>query len=366
MLTVLIGFCILAVIEIIYGQARIRLEKERIAMLEETQQSVQTLRDEWDQTKEPDQSVGNVAVDTESGADLSAKDGSSVPDQVSVNTGDSGGLASADTTDSTGHMTISANNLVAEENYDMQIVFLGDSILDSDRDNEGVAALISKACNAKVYNMAMGGTTAALLPDERYDYDHWTSRGLLGVVNAILGNIGPELFEGYKAGEILKTCDFSQTDYFVIEYGINDFFSGIVKSRYLADGSTLAVSAPNTYFGALTQAVDMLHTAFPAAKIMIITPHYCQIFQGETFMGDAYSLNGGQGALIEYYHIAINAYEACKDKNVILYDTFENSGIDAYTADEYLEDGVHLTAAGRRVYADYAARLINSDFRREE
>ena len=34
LLTVLIGFCILAIIEIIYGQAQMRVEKERLALEE--------------------------------------------------------------------------------------------------------------------------------------------------------------------------------------------------------------------------------------------------------------------------------------------------------------------------------------------
>ena len=33
-------------------------------------------------------------------------------------------------------------------------------------------------------------------------------------------------------------------------------------------------------------------------------------------------------------------------------------GIDGYTAEEYLEDGVHLTEAGRQLYADALAKII--------
>ena len=42
------------------------------------------------------------------------------------------------------------------------------------------------------------------------------------------------------------------------------------------------------------------------------------------------------------------------------------SGIDAYTAEKYLEDGIHLSAEGRKQYADYAIRLIMGDFYPEE
>ena len=46
LLVVLIGFCILAIIEILYGQAQIRMERERLAMEEDNHQAVQELKEE--------------------------------------------------------------------------------------------------------------------------------------------------------------------------------------------------------------------------------------------------------------------------------------------------------------------------------
>ena len=83
-------------------------------------------------------------------------------------------------------------------------------------------------------------------------------------------------------------------------------------------------------------------------------------------MGDAYSLNYGYGTLVEFSRCTGYVYEQNKEKNVMLYNAMEESGIDAYTADKYLEDGIHLTAEGRKVYADYAIRLIMGDFYPEE
>lgn len=367
LLTVLIGFCILAIIEILYGQAQIRVEKERLALEEENHQTVQELKDEWNQLKsgpnvgtesakeageeqkgsqaEPEKTLTN----TESGEDNS---GTSEPASVSANseTGEGGEQAAQD-----------------EKQYDMQIVFMGDSIIDSDREEGGVAALISDACNAKVYNMAMGGTTAALLPGEVADFSKWESRGLLGVVNAILGNISADIFEGYRAGEILKECDFGKTDYFVIEYGINDFLSGkIAQSRYLADGGTIGVDSEHTYTGALETAVHLLRERFPDAKILLIAPHYCQIFSGDTFLGDSYSLNYGYGTMVDFARGAGYVADQHKGDNVIFFNAMEESGIDAYSADKCLEDGVHLTAEGRKTYVEYAIRLIKADFYPEE
>ena len=73
----------------------------------------------------------------------------------------------------------------------------------------------------------MGGTTAALTTYEKSTYEEWSSRCLQGVVHAICGNVDAKILDGHRAGEVFAMCDFSNTDYFVIEYGMNDFLSGI-------------------------------------------------------------------------------------------------------------------------------------------
>ncbi len=353
LLTVLIGFCILALIEIAYGHAQMKVEKERLALEESNNQAVQELQKEWNQLKE------GVSVVTD--------------DETSEQAVSGGDKADAEQTKvvekTEGKEAEEADEDLPDENqdYDMQIVILGDSIMDNDRSESGVAAIIGEQCNAKVYNMAMGGTTAALMPTEQYNYATWDSRCLLGVVNAILGNINTEIFDDYEAGKILKECDFSKTDYFILEYGVNDFLTGqIPQSRYLENGDTLAVDAVHTYTGALENAVMLLQDNFPDAKIMLIAPHYCQIYNGTTFVGDGYSVDYGFGPLINFARGTGYVYEQHKDENVIFYNAFEESGINAETADDYLEDGVHMTPLGSRAYAEYAARLINADFRPEE
>lgn len=362
LLTVLIGFCILAIIEILYGQAQIRVEKERLALEEENHQTVQELKAEWNQLKGAP-SVGSESAEKAAGGQSTVGE-TNKAEKILENTQEKQEKNQADVSDNSLVAAVPAEN---EKQYDMQIVFLGDSIIDSDREYGGVASLISSACNAKVYNMAMGGTTAAMLPGEDNDFPTWDSRSLMGVVNAILGNIDSGIFEGYRAGEILKECDFSKTDYFVIEYGVNDFLTGqIYQSKYIEGGGELGVDTLHTYAGALDAAVTQLHRAFPDAGILIVSPHYCQFYNGETFVGDAYSLNYGYGTLVDFARTAGYVAEQYKEDHVFFYNAMEQSGIDAYTADKYLLDGVHLTAEGRISYAEYASRLIKADFYPEE
>lgn len=355
--TVLIGFCILAIIEILYGQARIRTEKERPALEEENYRTVRQLKEDREDLKSSSdvntESAGIMDEDRSSGTE---------PDKAPINTEDGSSNA------------VSVQNPESEEpaetdtKYAMQIVVMGDSIMADQRENNGdVPTLIGQACNAKVYNMAIGGTTAALLTDEQYNYENWTSIGLLGVVNAIVGNIDGSVFEGYETWNVLNECDFSETDYFVIEYGINDFTSrDIIQSRYLADGVVLDIDEPHTYVGALQGAVKMLHDYFPDAKVLLVPPHYCEFFDGGVFVGNSYSLNYGNGSLIDFFGTASYVANEHREDNVLFFNTILDSEIDAYSADEMLEDGVHLSNLGRRVYADHIADRINRDFYREE
>lgn len=362
LLCVMTGFCVLALIEIVYGQAQLKLERERIALEEKNARALQALQ------QNPEDAHG---VDAAQAVPESENTPAGTADMMELTAVDTGKTNETEAADGTTGADAAENGdaaAVAQEDdeYDMQIVFMGDSILDNTRENDGIAYLVSQNCNARVYNLSMGGTTAGLAKYETGQHEKWESRCLLGVVNAILGRIDPSIFDDYTAGQLMKTCDFSKTDYFVIEYGINDFLSQIPATRYLADGAVREEDNAHTYGGALDEAVLALRDSFPDAKIILIAPHYCQFFSGDVFIGDGYSLNFGYGTLIEYARACGYVYEQHDYDNVLLYNAFEDSGIDAYTADDYLEDGIHLTAQGRRKYADDLTRMIMTDFYPEE
>ena len=356
LLVILIGFCILAIIEIVYGQAQMKVERERLVLEEQNRQTVEELKEEWRKLQDGT-SVVTAQEETEPVA--SSQDQPEQPAKV-VEQKKPQAQGNQNETET---QTQEKDN----RNYDMQIVILGDSIMDGDRTESGAADIISQQLNAKVYNMSMGGTTAALMPNEQYNFATWDSRCLLGVVNAIVGNINTDIFDNYAAGDVLKSCDFDKTDYFIIEYGVNDFLTGqIPNSRYLEGGDTLAIDSTHTYTGALEDAISRLKTRFPDACIMVCAPHYCQVFSGTTFIGDGYSLDYGYGPLINFARGAGYVAEEYKEEGVIFFNAFEESGIDADTADDYLEDGVHMTPLGARVYAEKMAGILYRDFYPEE
>lgn len=232
----------------------------------------------------------------------------------------------------------------------LQIVFLGDSILDGYRNETGIAYLTGVYCDADVYNLAMGGTTAALTTYENADYKQWTSRSMQGVVHAICGDVDAGILEGYTAADVFPKCDFSKTDYFVIEYGMNDFLSGIPlndEDDYYDE---------YTYVGALRIAVQSLRSEFPDAQIVLCSPNYAQFWGKDgAYLGDGNMVNNGGGTLVEYYRVCGNV---SADMNTLFLNAYEGIGLDTYSADEYLEDGIHLSEKGRQKYAEKLSKII--------
>ena len=234
---------------------------------------------------------------------------------------------------------------------ELQIVFLGDSIFDNNRDGTGIPYLTAEQCNADFYNLAIAGTCASIEMDEQYENERWTSRSLVGIVKAMTGEITTGVFEGTRAKELLDNpdIDFSKTDYFVIEYGLNDFF----KATPLANEDNEFDF--RTYVGALRYAVSNLGSYADDATIILCCPNYAQFFDGNRFIGDGNTLNTGYGTLFDYKGLC----QYVANENQLEYlDAYLDLGINGYTAEELLEDGVHLTMKGRQKYADALAHMI--------
>lgn len=233
----------------------------------------------------------------------------------------------------------------------LQLVFLGDSIFDNNRDGTGVPFLTAEQCEADVFNLAIGGTSATIEVGESTEWDKWTSRGLCGVVNAMTKKVSTSLFEGTRTKEILDNpkIDFSQTDYFIVEYGTNDFF------RAVRQNDPDNIFNLYTYAGALRYAIVNLSELAPDATIILCSPCYAQFFHDGFMIGDGNITNSGNGTLFDYKGTC-NAI--ANEMQVEFFNAYQDLGIDGTTAEDYLEDGVHLTEAGRRLYADELAHRI--------
>lgn len=241
------------------------------------------------------------------------------------------------------------------ESYDdsrLQIVFMGDSIFASNNgDGTSIPERTAALCDANFYNLAIAGRTAAVLGDEQFSWEEWESTGLLGIVYAVTGNISTDVFEGIAVKTILDDpyVDFSKTDYFVIEYGTNDFLNAVPLTYESWD------THARTYVGALGDAVSALKNYASDATIILCSPMYAQFFNENWMIGDGYSVNNGYGTLFDYKG---KCEYVANEKQVLFFNAYQDLNITSYTADEYLEDGIHLTDAGRQLYADTLSRII--------
>ncbi|MCM1125264.1 MAG: SGNH/GDSL hydrolase family protein [Lachnospiraceae bacterium] len=241
------------------------------------------------------------------------------------------------------------------EPYDdgrLQIVFMGDSIFASNNgDGTSIPERTAALCDANFYNLAIAGRTAAVLKDEQFSWEEWESTGLLGIVYAVTGNIPTDIFEGHNVKAILDNpdVDFSKTDYFVIEYGTNDFLSGVPLDSESRDDHA------RTYVGALRDAVSALKRFSPDATIVLCSPMYAQFFDGSWMIGDGNVTNNGYGTLFDYKG---KCEYVANEQQTLFFNAYQDLNITGYTAEEYLEDGVHLTDSGRQLYSDTLSRII--------
>lgn len=233
-----------------------------------------------------------------------------------------------------------------------QIVFMGDSVFDMARDGTGVPYLTAEQLDFNVVNLAIGGSRATIEQDEEPEVENWTSKSLNGLIFYMQGKVGIELFEGTNAKSRLedKTIDWSKTDYFVIEYGINDFLSHTPlddeSSRYNV----------KTYVGALRLAIDHLKEVAPDAQIILCTPHYIEIYgAGGVLIGDANMLHNGYGTLFDY---AGKVQYMAGEQEVWCFDAFRELDLSSVNIANYSDDGIHLNEAGRKRYADLLAEFI--------
>ena len=226
----------------------------------------------------------------------------------------------------------------------LNIVVFGDSIWDMDRSETGIAAQLADYMDANVYNCAIGGTRATLKPGESdVNYDTWDSTSLTGMAYVMRGLVSTNFLEGYPAGGVIRNVNPAEVDYYIIAYGLNDYFSG---APIAVDGGD--TYDPHGYTGALYNAMELLKAASPNAQFLLISPTYCQFYENGYMVTDSNMKNYGEGTLTDYANACRNVAEM---SNTLYIDAYSTMGINIYTAEEYLEDGVHLTEAGRTLYA---------------
>lgn len=230
---------------------------------------------------------------------------------------------------------------ILQEGGVTKVLVLGDSIWGNDRDETGVAARVEYymeklGYKTKVYNAAVGGTRATIdYDDSEWTYGPGSDNSLGKMISILSGNTDVEQLQGIAAYEVMKEAiaDKDDIDLVILAYGMNDFLCQVElnnSDRYWVGFGT-----------ALNEGVSGATLACPHAQVMIVAPSYASYFSIPV-------QNMGEKALYNYASVAC---DIAKKRNTLCVDAYNNLGIGIYTADEYLEDGVHLNEKGRDLYA---------------
>ena len=212
-----------------------------------------------------------------------------------------------------------------------KIVVFGDSIWNDARGEDGISEHVMELTGSTIYNCAIGGTTAARLGDRPENLNEWISQSFVGMVHVAKGNIPADrLLADTEALEVIKQVDFTDVDYILVAYGLNDYFFEIpVAPETYYDGAS--------YVGALRKGVESLKEKYPEADIVLLTPTYTEA-------------HGDKEYKIGEYVEAMRG--VAEEMDVHLADMFHIMGEDAGSRLEKLDDGVHLSAEGREIYAE--------------
>ena len=237
----------------------------------------------------------------------------------------------------------------------LNIVYFGDSIFDFHRDDgTSVPQLTSEMLGAQYINLAMGGTCASIDTSNKWDNENWDSTSGAGMAKAAAGLVNPEVFLDCAAKDLVinHKDHFCRTDVFVIEYGINDYLS----NRPIDDITNL--NNPTTYQGGLQHMISACRHVAPDATIVICKPTYCEFWAPDgQFAGDYYVCPNKIGKNVFDYMGKVDNVDD-PDKDIWAFEPNKEEGINIYNNAEYLEDGIHLTEAGRRRYAEMLSDYI--------
>lgn len=225
---------------------------------------------------------------------------------------------------------VSAEEKIALDNQTRIVVF-GDSIWNAERGENGISEQVEEALGVKIYNCAIGGTTAAV-KNESTEWNEWTSKsfnGMMYIANDIVS--ADKLIGDETAYNIIQEVDFEEVDYVIVSYGLNDYFSDIpIYPKEYYDLTS--------YVGALRHGVHKLQENYPHLKFILTSPTYCGWFEGERqFELDDY-VEAARGVAAEF--------------NTYFLDMYHALGENPQEKSQYLSDGVHLTDEGLTVYAN--------------
>lgn len=237
------------------------------------------------------------------------------------------------------------------------IVCFGDSLFGMNRDHTSTPSYLAKRTGGTVYNVGFGGCRMSHHP-----YTGYNEFGMSALADAIARNDWTAQEAAASQGsdyfpqqlKLLKSIDFEAVDIIVIHYGTNDFTGGIPIESESNPKDTATLT------GALRHSIETIQTAYPQIRIYVSLPvyRYFTAEDGTIILPEDY-YNAHQNTLIQFVE-AIRAVAGEYQLPVI--DGYYGLGVDQSNAKQYLIDGTHHTAEGRKRFGYFIGSCILADY----
>ena len=243
----------------------------------------------------------------------------------------------------------------------VNIVCFGDSQLANGRDDgTDIPHLLGKRIpNSRIYNMAIGGTTATIgKSTSDVSASSLRSTCFVGMAYCFEGRSdrNETLSEYPNILDTMNSIAPADVDYYILSYGTNDFFNEMALHEDFYASENVQLHA---VYNAMEKGIDVLKSASPNAQFIILTPFYgLYVADDGTYIGDSYVVSNGIGTLADY---ADKVKNVADDVDAQLFDGMYQSRFDLYldTAGEYLMDNLHLSLTGRQIVARLLAHNVN-------
>lgn len=197
---------------------------------------------------------------------------------------------------------------------DYNIVFFGDSVFGNYRDFASIPGVIGALTKADTYNQAIGGSSATQISTDDNSFPSVVQRFLAEDAAALSGD--------------KKLC-------FVINYGLNDYFSGYTVEEYR---------------DSLQTGVQSLQEAYPDAEILIVSSNFITAFDNGT------AHNNEWNEVLSDYVTA--AEETATAMNTAFLNINESLQWNAQNAAGYLADAVHPNEEGRFLFGQAIIKAL--------
>lgn len=245
-----------------------------------------------------------------------------------------------------------------EEKTQVDILFLGDSLIGQYRDETSIPYLVGQALGKTTFNGAFGGSTMTWYPN--YESDYYQRSGLnfpalvqamvtddFGVQKSVsINEPGTEDFP--TVIENMSNIDFGTVETIIIEYGTNDYFSG---------ANIECGSEERTFKGSFSIGISNLKEQYPHLRVVVIGPTYNWYYMTEQSCEE---IEFGGGYLSVYVRTLEELCEEYQVEFVDLYDLYDQE-LNIYEGAIYVTDGIHPNEYGRKLIANAIVDYLNEN-----